>query len=59
MHRHDGEQRRTGLHALAELDLALGDDAIERRADDRAFEIDGRLIAARAGEGDFRVGLFG
>src|SRR5262245_4121290 len=55
-HRHDREQRRAGLHLLADLDRALGDHAGERRADHRALEIDLRLVAPGARERSLRVG---
>ena len=57
LHRHHGQQRHSRLHTLPQLHLSLGDDAINRRADHRALQIDGSLIAASASKGDFRIRL--
>ena len=44
--RHDGHHRIAGGDPLADLDLAVGDDAVDRRADDRALT--GRAAPGRA-----------
>ena len=54
--RHHGQQRHAGLDALAELDLALGDDAVERRFDRPVRSRSTGLLQARARSHD--LGLF-
>ncbi len=45
----------TGLDALADLDLPPRDDAVDRRAKDRALEIDSGLRKRGSGGENFRV----
>jgi hypothetical protein len=49
VHGNDRQERRGRCDALAELDLASGDHAIHRGADDGAGEVNLRLIDPRLG----------
>src|SRR3546814_16372857 len=42
--RDDDHDRRAGGDALADLHLPVGNDAVDRRADDRAGEVELRLV---------------
>ena len=53
--RDDRQQRRAGLHALAELDAAPGDVAVDRRDSSVRLQRQERLAHARRGAHDARV----
>ena len=53
------QQRRAGLDLLADLHRAPRDHAVDRRADDGALQVHLRLVAARARQRDFGIGVLG
>ena len=55
LHRRHRQQWHPRLHPLPQLHLTLGDNAIHRCPDHRAFQIHRRLVAPGAGEGHFRI----
>jgi hypothetical protein len=54
-HRHDAHEGRTGRHMLADLRGVLRHDAVDRRANDRAIEIELRFFQRRLCGQHFRI----
>ena len=56
-YRHDRHHRTARRDALADLDLAVVDDAVDRRADHRAGKIDPGLLQLCPGRRDIGIGV--